>query len=693
MASIFRTCVFGFLICIWSATAVAQVIFADGFEQLQPTEAEAARFLNQAAFGAAPADLQAVRSVGIEAWINAQLLLPATMQRPLLEQFSRTLPLDRVMNRDRIRVWQRQAITGADQLRQRMTYALSQIVVVSDRNDVLITLPILVAEWNDLLQRNAFGNYRELLQEASRSPAMGIWLTHLRNRKAEGTLAPDENYAREIMQLFSIGLFDRNFDFSPVLVEGELRPTYDNNTIATLARVFTGFSYDCTGNQTIPSINVTINRNCGCTGLDCRFNAASLPGLYFNSPPEEAIDTANRVLHPDYYRPMVCYPRYADTGRGTTGGLYNGTTEPTPAKRLLISGTERLVIPEIGAGQTTPPNCHLTGSNINAADRTACLNYCENSLTQVVDMLFNHPNVPPFVAHQLIQRFVTSNPSPAYIRRVACTFAGTSATPAQCPAISNNPRGDLRATLRAVLLDAEARAAPASLPLNAGKPREPFLKLIQIWRTFGAIVPPLADRNFGPDRPEEAYGQAPLRAPTVFNFYEPLFQQPGAISQVNVAGQPVANPEDALRSPEFKIINEVTALSAANDLFSRICRGYDGSDCNGAVDPTPPVGHVYIPPQSLDALPLADDALLVETLVGRLIGPDVSGTINASGNCANGLAAGGVGSGFKGVLYRLVKCRLSAQTPGFGQTVDDRRRKALYLIHMIAISPEFQTQR
>ena len=565
--------------------------------------------------------------------------------------------------------------------------------MVSDQGDALDDEPLLVAEWHDILQRNAFGNYRSLLQEATRSSAMGIWLTHLRNRKVEGTLAPDENYAREIMQLFSIGLFDRNFDFSPVLVGGELRPTYDNTTIATLARVFTGFSYECTGNQTVAGTNVTINRNCGCSGLDCRFNTASLPGLYFNNPPDDGNVGDRGLLHPDFYRPMVCYPRYADTGRNATGGLFNGTTEPTPAKRLLISGTELLVIPEIGAGLTTPPNCNQTGTNINAVDRTACLSYCDTSVTQAVDMLFNHPNVPPFVAQQLIQRFVTSNPSPAYIRRVSCAFAGTSATAAQCPSISNNPRGDLRATLLAVLLDVEARAAPATLPVNAGKAREPFLKLMQIWRTFSAVVPPITDRNFGPEEPEREYAQGPLRAPTVFNFYEPLFQQPGPISQVNVAGQPVANPEDALRSPEFKIINEVSALSAANDLFTRICRGYDGSDCNGSFDSPPPVGQIYIPPQSLDALPLADDALLVETLAGRLIGPDVSGTINATGNCANGLAAGGVGSGFKGVLYRLVKCRLSAQTPGFGQTVDDRRRKALYLIHMIAISPEFQTQR
>lgn len=146
MAIAFRICALGFLMWLYSAAAFAQVIFQDGFEQLRPSEADAARFLNQAAFGASPADLAAVRSQGIEAWINAQLQLPATMQRPLLEQFGATLPNNEDLEQsDRLRVWYRQALTGADQLRQRMTYALSQIVVVSDQGGALSDEPLLVA--------------------------------------------------------------------------------------------------------------------------------------------------------------------------------------------------------------------------------------------------------------------------------------------------------------------------------------------------------------------------------------------------------------------------------------------------------------------------------------------------------------------------------------------------------------------
>jgi len=690
----------------FSAIAQEAPFFQAGFEITQPTtDAEAARFLNQATFGATVTDIADLRNKGFSNWIEAQRMQPTTRQRLPLQVLAATLTTGGSINRDdRMRQFWRTAVTGEDQLRQRMAYALSQIVVISDQGDALSGETLMVAEWNDLLLRNAFGSYRTLLVEATRSPMMGRWLTSIRNRKLEGTVAPDENYAREIMQLFSIGLYDRQMDGTPVEIAGQRVATYDNATIATVARAFTGLSYDCTGNEDLEGTRISMQRTCGvtCTGTDCRFigsGTRNLFTLFFNDPPrDDSINnfTGDTVLnrglrHPDFYRPMVCYPRYNDTGRQANGTPWNPLmNQPSPAKSIVISGTQLLNLPEIGAGQVTPPNCNLTDANISAANRTACLNYCETGVVSLVDTLFNHPNVPPFVAYQLIQRFVTSNPSPAYVRRVACAFAGSSSSAAECSGARIGPRGDLAKTLRAVLLDTEARAVLASAPINFGKPREPMLKMLAIWRSFGAVMAPLAARNGGTTSPELTYGQRPIGAPSVFNFYEPDYQQPGPISQVNVAGSAVANPDDALVSPEFKIINEVTAVNTANALYGVVCNGYGGNNCNGVFAATPPVSP-YLSPAAIDALPLTNNQALIEALNVRMMGGAMSGTIVPAGACANGLAAGGVGTGMKGALNVLVQCAIPVT---FGATSnDERRRKALYLIHLIAISPEYGTQR
>ena len=692
----------GFLGCITVSKAQEASFFQSGFEITQPsTDAEAARFLNQATFGATPADIASLRAIGYSNWIEAQRMVPATLQRPPLQSLAADLTTGNLNRDDRIRQWWLSSVNGNDQLRQRMAYALSQIIVISDQGDALSGETLMVAEWNDILLRNAFGNYGNLLREATRSPMMGRWLTALRNRKLEGATAPDENYAREIMQLFSIGLFDRNMDGTEVLIGGQRVPTYDNQTIATVARAFTGLSYDCSGDQPLDGTFITMLRTCGntCVGTDCRFvgsGTRTLFTLFFNDPPRDdaqanlaGANVLNRGLrHPDFFRPMVCYPRYNDTGRQSNGQLWNpANNQPTPAKQVNISGATVLTIPEIGAGSPTPPNCHSTDANISAANRTACLNYCESGVDTLANTLFNHPNTPPFVAYQLIQRFVTSNPSPAYVRRVSCAFAGSTASAADCAGPRVGPRGDLARTLRAVLLDADARVSLASAPTNFGKPREPMLKMLAIWRSFGAVFSRLSVRNGGTTFPEGDFGQRPIGAPSVFNFYEPDYQQPGQIAQVNVNGTAVANPDDALVSPEFKIINEVTAISTANRLFSVICNGY-GGNCSGnfAAQISP-----YLSPTVLDALPLTNNQALIEALNLRMMGGAMSGTIVPAGLCANGLNAGGVGTGMKGALNLMVQC---AFPPTFGATsVDERRRKALYLIHLVSISPEYGTQR
>lgn len=712
----------GLAAALSTASALAQdAIFRDGLDPVAGTDAEAARFLNQATFGATAADIARVRQIGLGGWIDEQLVVPRSLHRRPLEEFALTLAANTTISRDdRLRQWYRVAAASPDQLRQRMAYSLSQILVVSDLSDALSQEPLLVADWNDMLARHAFGNYRDLLIDVSRHPAMGRYLTHLRNRKLEGTIAPDENYAREIMQLFSIGLFERELDWSPILVGGQMVPTYDNEMIATLARVFTGLSHQCTGTEEIfPGAGVSIVRNCGAgDAIQRRFNSGTAPNLgtlFFNGLPID--DNANNLLpadtplnrglrHPDLFRPMVCYPRYHDAGRQSNNTPWTGVSPQPPAnKALVLAGQTIQTIAPIAqaAGTAQATNCNVTGSptanppfGLDAINRQACVDYCENSVDGAVSMLFNHPNTSSYVARQLIQRFVTSNPSPAYIRRVACVFEGNTAPAGECPGpAATHARGDLRRVITAVLLDPDARRAPnaAGQPVNFGKPREPILKMVHLWRSFGASLPALAVRGGYPTNVAQSYGQRPLGAPSVFNFYGPEYKQAGQISAVDISGNPSTT---GLYSPEFQIINEVSIVDTANDLYRRVCLGYGGSNCSGAFAATPP-NEVHLPPASIDALPIADgtaasDQALIEALNLRLLGGSMSGTMDTVSACppAPVPLTTMLGTGMKGRLYGMLRCT------GFitlNATQDNRRRKALMLIHMILISPEYATQR
>ncbi|HVF36006.1 MAG TPA: DUF1800 family protein [Candidatus Saccharimonadia bacterium] len=695
-----------FALCVGATTAHAQdPIFGGpggGFENeylIAQSDAEAARFLNQATFGATRAEIDALRQQSFETWIDTQFAAPATLARPFLEQLATTENLaGRALDQaQRVHRWFGTAATAPDQLRQKLAYALSQIVVVSDQDAALNDETIMMAEWNDLLVRNAFGNYRTLLSEATRSPMMGRYLTSLRNRKFEldpvftqtgtppaftissyGTqnsgTQPDENYAREVMQLFSVGLVMRNLDFSPL--PGPVA-TYNQQMITTMARVFTGLGHACSGTRLVAG--QPILRNCNCVGVACNFSTTN----FFATPPRLTVTGQDDVAHPDRYEPLVCYPRYHDTGRDIDGFQLPGASPGTPPvnatlspaasamipagtpsddKALTLAGAVLSTIAEINSGAPRDQAVNCQSGALNDTQRQQCLDYCDQSLANAVDVLFAEPNTAAMVARQLIQRFVTSNPSPAYIERVARVFDG-----------NGGARGDLRATIKAVLLDAEARAEPASP--SAGRVREPMLKLVHVWRSFGAVA---ADgRRWGVPNPERAYFQRPLGAPSVFNFYEPDYRQPGAIE---TAG---------LYSPEFQIINENTSTQTANDLFTRICTAYGGggNNCSGAFVQPPSTGtgtnsdRAYIPPAVLDALP-ADPVALVEELNLRLMDGRMSGALPNAPSCSGN-------SGMKGTLYNLLQCGLSA----LGTSTDARRRRILYLIHLIAISPDYAAQR
>jgi uncharacterized protein (DUF1800 family) len=749
---------------------VSDPVFVDSFEAaygMPESDAEAARFLNQATFGATPTTIAQLRVSGLDSWFVQQTLLPPTLSRPFLETLavSENQAGESLSQTHRVQRWVDTAVTAPDQLRQRVAWALGQIVVVSDQDANLSGEPILVAEWNDLLVRNALGNFRTLLRETLLSPMMGRYLTHLRNRKFEltprcydqrpplnddtntntpgleyhsctgsdatnngtmpvsiamytlpngGLIAPDENFAREIMQLFTIGLVQRNQDFSPVTSAEHPNgvPTYNQGTVTTLSRVLTGLSYSCSGNRVVAG--QMISRNCNCAGSDCSFQT----GNFFSTPPSLSINDESGLVHPDRYSPMICYPRYHDTGRDRSGFQLPGLPAVNPAgasinlapdkaipggtpgaaKSIELGGAVALTLPEVDPGlpRGTAVNCDALNIDSSPADKAKCLTYCNSSIDAAIDLLFNDPNTPVMIARQLIQRLVGSNPSPAYIERVAAVFANSG----------NGVRGDLRATVKAVLLDEEARQPPALGATDAGKPREPLLKMVQLWRSFGAVSGDTGANGYrrwarysgacssSGNWPQCAYQQRPLGAPSVFNFYEPDFTVPGELADLGLV------------APEFQVINESSSILAANDIYNQLCSGRgtnSNHNCHGPLRVPTPTSTAYFPDAALDALPGgncgtgctgADEALLIEALNVRLFGGEMSGTLGNPSDPADLVA----NTGMKGTLLRLLQLGLRTNPPLAGGLVEAipqnvRRREILYLLHLVAISPEYATQR
>ena len=331
---------------------------------------------------------------------------------------------------------------GSDQLRQRVAWALSQILVTSQVS-LANRYPFGLADYYDMLAHHAFGDFRQLIEEVTLHPMMGVYLSMLGNRKpnAELNIRPDENYARELMQLFTIGLVELNADGTPKLdAHNQPIPTYDQAVVEGFAHVFTGWHWACT----------------------------------FGSPGNCGFSNTRGTV-PNQILPMQLFPEEHDTG----------------AKRLLTyPNAVKSVIP---AGQTA-----------------------EQDLADALDNIFHHPNVGPFISRQLIQRLVTSNPSPAYVARVSAVFDDDG----------TGQRGNLGAVVRAILLDAEARAPASTADPDASKLKEPVLRLTQLWRAYDGRA---ANGRYFNINPSVDFGQGPLQAPSVFNFYSPFYAPPGEI--------------------------------------------------------------------------------------------------------------------------------------------------------------------
>jgi len=447
------------------------------------TRLDAHRFLVQATFGPRAEDITRLLETGYgakgyERWIDDQIRQSVSLQLPTLVSLVQADKKDMgpaPMQNDRVNLWFRNVLLGDDQLRQRVAWALSQVMVVSD-NGALLDFPFAIADFHDMLARNAFGNFRRLLEDVTLHPAMGMYLSMLGNQKAvEGTnLRPDENYAREMMQLFSIGLVELNIDGSVRRdATGQPIPTYNQQTIQGFARVFTGWGWSCPG--------YVLNAGRSCTVNDWRG---------FDQWP---VNNFNQV------KPMQLYPEQHEAGE----------------KQLLVY-----------------PGVALPGGKLPALQGGA------RDLSDALDNVFRHPNVGPFISKQLIQKLVTSNPSPDYVRRVAEIFNNDGA----------GVRGNLEAVIKAILLDPEARALSESE--TAGKVKEPLLRLTQLWRAYAAKAPSgkINTSSFccpvaGPS-PVHIFGQSPGQSPSVFNFFSPSYAPPGEIARMGLV------------APELQLANE-----------------------------------------------------------------------------------------------------------------------------------------
>ncbi len=433
------------------------------------TEAEAARFLTQATFGPTSAEITSMLTKGYAQWITEQMALTASLHRTATMADWAAFPTGGVANNTRPgsthrqSAWWQIVLKNNDQLRQRVAFALSEILVISDQNATINNWQEGAANYYDLLVNGAFGNFRQLLEDVTLSPMMGIYLSHLRNAKADpvtGAL-PDENYAREIMQLFSIGLLRLQPDGTLELdASGLPIATYNQTTITEMAKVFTGWSF-------------------------------------FNN---NTSDNNFRRGAADYIRPMSLYPTQHDTGAKT-----------------IVGG---VVLPANQGGV--------------------------QDLKGALDALFNHPNTGPFIGRRLIQRLVTSNPSPAYVHRVAKVFENNG----------SGVRGDLGAVVRAILLDYEARSPSVAGNAGFGKLKEPLLRLTALLRAFNASD--TNDARFNITNTAATISQMALRAPTVFNFFEPDYVQPGMLA------------EGGLYAPEFQILTDSTAITGPNLYYNHI---------------------------------------------------------------------------------------------------------------------------
>ena len=429
----------------------------------------AARFLSQSTLGYNYNDIESVTLMGIEDWITDQMEnkpVPFTLLDKVTEyrQYSRDALNNQDINSNG-RMWDyswwQYHMSSDDLLRQKVALSLSEILVVSDKSP-FGNNGFALGDYYDIMLNNAFGNFRDILQEVTYHASMGVYLTYLNNPKTDTLINqyPDENYARELMQLFTIGLYELNNDGTRKLdIEGDFIPTYDNDDILEFSKIFTGLTW---ADRT----------------------------QWGRSAYRDTSYIAEMVMWDDYHEPGV-------------KNLLNGFQVP----------------------------------NRNPVDGDA-------DISDALDNLFDHPNVGPFLSTLLIQRMVTSNPPAEYIDRVASAFNDNG----------NGVRGDMKAVIRAILLDPIAKACDSGNDPIFGKLREPFLRYFQLNKAFNANTTSGNFRN-DMDYVYQFVEQKPLASPSVFNFYQMDYQPLGPVNDAD------------LFAPEFQITSSQTIAGWIDGLY------------------------------------------------------------------------------------------------------------------------------
>ena len=486
------------------------------------THAEAARFALQAQFSVSEADITSLKSGGVLAWLDARYNEPLG-QTGVAWLDSRGHDAITVERRYRRRqpgdhmIWN-QLLTGPDQMRKRIALALSELFVVSLSGINFLHPAYVIAGYWDVLTANAFGNFRKLLEALTLNAAVGFFLsTRGSARENSSGRQPDENYAREVMQLFTIGLYQMNPDGTPKLdAENKPQDTFSQEDVVNLARVFTGYDWDYHSN--------------GGSTKPVEWEENPVPSTHFAS------------------NPMGFNPnRHSTTEVNFLGQKITGTTPGRDALQIAL------------------------------------------------DRLFYHENTGPFFARQMIQRLVTSNPSPAYVERVALVFGNNG----------SGVRGDLKAVWTAILTDEEARAMPTGADTLFGKLREPMVRFVQ-WGRTAEVASDDDEYQIGDlSQMDTQLGQSPLRSPTVFNFFRAGYVPPN--TEIATAGK---------QAPEFQLLNESSTAGYINFMQSVTRKGIE--DVKPNYTTLLPVAHdvsrvVYWLNLQLTANQLSDETLAAVT--------------------------------------------------------------------------------
>jgi uncharacterized protein (DUF1800 family) len=525
-----------------SADVVEQVPGTPPTPLVEP--ADASRFLMQATFGGSEADINHLSAIGYNAWLAEQFAIPNTLHEPyaereiMLNTQPACAPTDATCNQKLFlqtygdqyfeQPFWATALTGKDALRKRVQFALSELFVISSQDAVVGQMPRGVANYYDVLGNDAFGNFRQLLQDVTLSPMMGIFLSTLAN-EGNSTVEPDENYAREVMQLFTIGLWQLNPDGTQQLDgSGNPVPTYSLNDVVGIAKVFTGFSWNMGGNTSDQAWS----------GY-----GASYAGPGFGQD----------------LLPMTTYP-----------------THHSPAEKDFLGVT-------IPAGSSDP-----------AGD-----------LKIALDTLFNHPNTPPFICKQLIQRLVTSNPSPAYVQRVAAVFQDDG----------QGVRGDMQAVITAILMDDEARntTSPTYTSPNYGRVQEPMLRFSHMARAFTAESRSGAFDIGSTEDPAYGLSEMASRSPTVFNWFAPGYVPSG--TSIEQAG---------LTAPEMEITDVTTVMGYLNTMQAAVSGGF-GNNSDLYMTLVTETGLANTPQQLLDRV----NMLLLGGQMSSTLSSQILAAINA----------------------------------------------------------------